>query len=260
MACEHASRAELSGYADDELSETRRQWWREHLAACASCREALGGIQSLRASLRTHLPPREPSSALRDDIRTLIQAERRGPVSPRATWAGWRLAAAAVLLLAMGAGLGRLGTGGRHGAIVDDVVAGHLRSLAVDHLVDVASSEHHVVKPWFAGKLDFSPPVPDLAEAGFPLVGARVDYLDGHPVAALVYARGPHRINLLLWPDRKSSDCGREPLVVRQGFNLAHGWAAGMEFWAISDLNAGELGEFVRQWQREAAPGDHACA
>jgi anti-sigma factor RsiW len=117
-----------------------------------------------------------------------------------------------------------------------------------------------VVKPWFAGKLDFSPPVPDLAAEGFPLVGGRIDYLGGRQVAALVYQRGPHRINLLLWPGGDSPRCTRGPALVRQGFNLAHGRAAGMEFWSVSDLNARELQEFVTRWQHAAAPGEEECA
>src|SRR6185295_19444525 len=107
-----------------------------------------------------------------------------------------------------------------------------------------------------AGKLDFSPPVPDLAADGYPMVGGRTDYLDGRPAAALVYARGPHRINLLVWPEEGQRGCRQGPPAVRQGFNLAHGQVAGMEFWAVSDLNASELQQFAAAWLREAAKGD----
>ena len=144
-------------------------------------------------------------------------------------------------------------------ALADQVVAGHVRSLEVDHLVDIASSEHHVVKPWFAGKLDFSPPVPELGQHGYPLIGARVDYLDGRAVAALVYARGPHRVNLFVWPAGAASTCVRDPTIVRQGFNLSHGRAREMEFWAVSDLNRGELEDLVRHWQGDVAPEARGC-
>lgn len=260
MICEHATRAELSAYADGELSAGERQWWDEHIRICPACRDELARLRALGAMLRSNLPPREPSSAFREDLRRVIRAEvpDRKPVFARSR--GWSVGLAAALLFGLGLGLGRFAGGaGDRDPIVAQVVAGHVRSLEVDHLVDVASSEHHVVKPWFTGKLDFSPPVPDLAADSFPLIGGRVDYLGGRAVAALVYARGPHRINLLLWPGSRTSGCDRDPPAVKQGFNLAHGHAAGMEFWAISDLNPRELEQFARLWQREAAPGEAGC-
>jgi anti-sigma factor RsiW len=260
MVCEYSGSAELSGYVDGELPGDRQRWWDGHLAVCPSCRGELARLQALQTSLRTHLPPREPSSAFRDDLRELIRAEQRGGARTIASRAGWKLGLAATLLFAVGVGAGRVAGGGERDSVVAEVVAGHVRSLEVDHLVDVASSEHHVVKPWFAGKLDYSPPVPDLAPEGYPLVGARVDYLAHRAVAALVYERGPHRINLLVWPEAKGADCARAPTIVRQGFNLSHGRAGGMEFWAISDLNRGELEEFVGKWQRDAGPGEKGCA
>jgi anti-sigma factor RsiW len=261
MLCEHSSRPELSGYADGDLPKDQKQWWDEHLRQCPSCRGELARIRALSAAVRSHLPPREPSSAFRDDLRALIRGQRQDPAPSLVTRSGWKLGLvglAATLLFAAGVGVGRVGSGDASDSIADDVVAGHVRSLEVDHLVDVASSEHHVVKPWFAGKLDFSPPVPDLAEAGFPLIGGRVDYLNDRAVAALVYARGPHRINLLVWPATKAPEASawaREPTMVRQGFNLSHGWAGGMEFWAISDLNRGELEDFTGKWCDEVKGG-----
>ena len=261
MTCEHRGDTALSGYLDGELPATERRWWDEHLARCAACRDELGRLRTLSATLRRGLPLSEPSSAFRDDLRRLLRSEPVTAAGPRFTWPRWTTPAlAAGLVFALGFGLGhRTGTGSAGDPIVAQVVAGHVRSLEVDHLVDVASSEHHVVKPWFAGKLDFSPPVPDLATEGFPLIGGRIDYVGGRQVAALVYQRGPHRINLLLWPGATSPRCDRGPAVVRQGFNLAHGRAAGMEFWAVSDLNRQELEEFVTRWQHGAAPGEEGC-
>jgi anti-sigma factor RsiW len=260
MNCEHAQRDELSAYADDELPADARRWWDDHLGRCPTCREALARLRALRTSLRSHLPPREPSSAFRDDLRRLIRAQPRERGRAFAGRRGWGIGLAATMLFALGLGLGRVSGGaGARDPTAAQVVAGHVRSLEVDHLVDVASSEHHVVKPWFAGKLDFSPPVPDLAADSFPLVGGRIDYLADRAVAALVYQRGPHRINLLVWPGSRPTGCDRDPAIVRQGFNLAHGRAGGMEFWAISDLNRRELDEFVGHWQREAAPGEAGC-
>ncbi|HET7422983.1 MAG TPA: anti-sigma factor [Gemmatimonadales bacterium] len=261
MTCEHASDAGLSGYVDGELPVEQQHWWDQHLGECPACRAELARLRALSASLKRHLPPREPSSAFREDLRRLLRAEPVGrrPRS-RIRLPEWGAALAAGLVFAVGFGLGhQTGGAGAGDPIVAQVVAGHVRSLEVDHLVDVVSSEHHVVKPWFAGKLDFSPPVPDLAEEGFPLIGGRIDYLGGRQVAALVYQRGPHRINLLLWPGT-ATRCTRGPSVVKQGFNLAHGQAAGMEFWAVSDLNRQELEEFVTRWQHGAAPGEEGCA
>ncbi|HVL16706.1 MAG TPA: anti-sigma factor [Gemmatimonadales bacterium] len=261
MTCEHVSDAGLSGYVDSELPPEQQRWWEQHLAQCPACRAELARLRALGAALKRQMPPREPSSAFREDLRRLLRAEPAALPRRRIPLPRWGAALAAGLVFALGFGLGhRAGGAGAGDPVVDQVVAGHVRSLEVDHLVDVASSEHHVVKPWFAGKLDFSPPVPDLAAEGFPLLGGRIDYLGGRQVAALVYQRGPHRINLLLWPGTSSLRCGRGPTVVRQGFNLAHGRAAGMEYWAVSDLNGQELQEFVARWQHGAAPGEEGCA
>jgi anti-sigma factor RsiW len=112
-----------------------------------------------------------------------------------------------------------------------------------DHLADVASSDQHTVKPWFTGKLTFSPPVRDFAANGFPLIGGRLDYLDRQPVAALVYGRNRHRINVFLWPAAGGDD--RPRWSDQRGYHLAHWRSRAMHYWVISDLNATELGELV---------------
>ncbi len=138
----------------------------------------------------------------------------------------------------------------------DAVTDSHVRSLMGSHLADVASTDQHTVKPWFAGKLDFSPPVIDLAADGMPLAGGRLDYVEGHPAAALVYRSGPHVINLFLWPAADGK--ARSPqLLARRGYNLVHWTQGGMQAWAISDLNASELQAFAlkaRERMAAAAP------
>jgi len=115
------------------------------------------------------------------------------------------------------------------------------------HVLDVASTDQHTVKPWFNGKVDFSPPVKDLATEGFPLTGGRLDYLAGHPVAALVFQRNKHIINLFVWP-AKEADSTPASIKPRQGYNLIHWSKGGMTFWAVSDLNQKELMQFVQDF------------
>jgi anti-sigma factor RsiW len=131
------------------------------------------------------------------------------------------------------------------------VVANHVRSLMAEHLLDITSSKKHVVKPWFLGRVNLSPDVPDLA--GFELIGGRLDYLDEHPAVALVYKRRDHVINVFLTPADRQPDAAVRAVNVR-GFHLLHWVRSGRAYWAVSDLNQEELREFVRQFQEQAGP------
>jgi anti-sigma factor RsiW len=132
--------------------------------------------------------------------------------------------------------------------IAGEVVDSHVRSLLADHLLDVQSTDQHTVKPWFLARLDFSPPVIDLAPLGFPLLGGRLDYLQGRPVATLIYQRQKHTINVFICPDDGRASTAAGSRTVR-GFHVHHWSRDGMSFWAVSDLSDIELSDFVRAMQ-----------
>jgi anti-sigma factor RsiW len=179
--------------------------------------------------------------------RKIRQSLRRETAAP-SFWGAWRVAAiaASVLLLVSLAGNVELlrSRVTAQQLTVDAVLSAHLRSLAGEHLLDVPSSDQHTVKPWFNGKVDFSPPVKMLP--GFPLIGGRLEYLAGRPAAALIYGRNKHVINLFIWPAAPSSEASQ----TRNGYHMQNWSADGMAFWAISDLNESELGEFISLFRR----------
>jgi len=179
-----------------------------------------------------------------------LRREARSEVGPRSF--GWRWLPAGVALafvLLMAVVLWEVVPGLRPSAdevLAQEIVSNHVRSLQLDsHRTDVISADQHTVKPWFDGKLDFAPPVKDFSSQGFPLIGGRLDYLNNRAVAALIYQRQKHYINLYIWPAEQNKSIS-EVSVKRQGYNLLHWANSGMNYWAISDLNTVELHEFSR--------------
>ncbi|HEY2385557.1 MAG TPA: anti-sigma factor [Candidatus Binatia bacterium] len=245
----------LQAYLDDELDVARTIEMERHVAGCVACADAVAGHRALRDVLSApelrFTPPPALAARVRTALDTAADAGARRP-APRAAVRPWRWAfsgaavAFASLLLVSRALLP--GGGGREG-LADQLVASHVRSLMASHLTDVVSSDRHTVRPWFDGKLDFSPPVKDLAASGFPLIGGRLDYLAGRPVAALVYTRQKHVINVFVWP-AAAGEPAPATRAEENGYNLV-GWRGdGMAYWAVSDLNAEELGAFAKLVQQ----------
>ncbi|HEY9426346.1 MAG TPA: anti-sigma factor [Gemmatimonadaceae bacterium] len=194
-------------------------------------------------------------------------ARRARTGSARWQWQSipWRIAAAAaVLVAAASSGLTLLATGRGESQppVAGEVLASHIRSLMPEHLTDVRSSDQHNVKPWFNGRLDFSPAVPRLDDQGFPLVGGRIDYLDGRPVAVVVYSRRQHMINVFTWPaegDRDSGSDTGQHVETRHGYNILHWRRGGTEYWVASDLNVQELEQFVGLLRRADSAASQAA-
>jgi anti-sigma factor RsiW len=237
----------LNGYFDGELDLVRSLEFEEHVKACPQCAQALRDQQAMRDSLReANLYERAPGS-LRVRVRAALPAEARPqPIPlPRRQVLEW-LAVAAAVLIAVFLGARVLpNVGGRSESLVaEEIVASHIRSMQPGHLYDVESTDQHTVKPWFDGKLDFAPPVTDLKDKGFPLVGGRLDYVDHRNVAALVYQRQKHFINVFVWPE-ESKPAKLPEVQTIQGYNLVSWSRDGMDFCVSSDLNIPELRQFA---------------
>jgi anti-sigma factor RsiW len=232
----------LPAYFDGELDADRVPAFEQHLAACPECARELETLQELRGALQDPSFRHEPPPHLTRRVRSVLTPR----VAPRRLVIG--LAAATILAAVGVAGSGvilSMRTPAAEDRLALEVAAGHARSLLAEHLLDVASSDRHTVKPWFQGRIDFAPPVKDLGEHGFALAGGRLDFVDGRTAAALIYRRRQHVINLFIWPAADGRDSAARGLS-RRGYQLTHWVAAGLNFWAVSDLNAAELDEFAR--------------
>ncbi|MBV1688819.1 anti-sigma factor [Novosphingobium sp. G106] len=233
---------------DDELDALGTVALEEHMRGCVSCRKAFDRLERLRGVLsEPELRHRAPD-ALRERIMATLP-QQRAPAATRApswrAWSGGAVGGAIAASLALLVGMPQISEPG----IADQLVDGHIRSLQSAHLIDVATSDRHVVKPWFNGRIDFAPQVVDLKPQGFPLVGGRLDVIDQKTVAVLVYRRRLHSINLFVRP----APAVASPFVrsLRQdSYNLVRWTSGGLEFWAVSDLGSDELQQFQQAFVR----------
>ena len=243
MTCEDA-RPLLDAHVDRELDVATDREVTQHLSECERCAREVESIRALKKALSESARARAPQALRRRIVNALgdspvmdrARVTRAARWMPRSSALAIPAAIAAVLALLLMPRMFRVDQGD---FLVREVVAAHVRSTQVDHLTDVLSSDRHTVKPWFEGKIDFSPPVTDFQAKTFKLLGGRVDYLDDRPVAALVYQHGPHLINVFVWPSDGSE---RGPtLLTRSGYNLDHFSHAGMNYWIVSDLGVDEM-------------------
>jgi anti-sigma factor RsiW len=244
----HASfEAQVDTYLDGELAAGDARALETHLAQCPDCTRFRDGRLELRAAIVAGVPTFQAPPALRERV----LAAARGSSSPRAprrftVQNVWRPLALAASLAVVALGSWTLALQRAAGeALADDVLASHIRSLMPGHLTDVPSSDQHTVKPWFNGRLDYSPPVYDFAGRGYPLLGGRIDYVGGRAVAALVYGRRQHVINVLLWP-AASGPAGGPSTRTRHGYHELHWTTGDYTYWVVSDLGLAELQEFAQ--------------
>ena len=261
----------MDGYLDGELDPLTSQTIEQHLRDCRNCdqrytanrtlihaissaipyhKAPVGLRERIQSSLREEIAER-PTRNVAPDTRPLIAKKQPEPRSVLfgTSWNWLALAASIVFVAIIALNLvPRLPRPGAEQFLATQLIASHARSLLANHLTDVASSDHHTVKPWLDAKLDFAPAVVDLSSEGFPLIGGRLDYLDNRPVAALVYGRRKHFINLFIWPT--AADATRAPkTMTRQGYQLLHWADSEFNYWAVSDVNIDDLQTFKQQFE-----------
>jgi anti-sigma factor RsiW len=259
MLCRDSKKI-LGAYVDNEIDVTQSAALEEHLAVCADCQAFMDDQRAVKNLLQQGNFRFSVPSGFYEQIRKSLEPpakKLRFWTDARYRW--WQVTAsvatAATLVLAVtlgmilhrqsapGSNTAQNGAGaGEVATIQNEVVDNHIRSLLADHLADVASTDQHTVKPWFNGKLSFSPKVADFSDKGFPLIGGRLDYMEGQRVAALIYKHRQHVINMFTCPHSN-------PVALvaseQRGFHIIHWGDSGMEYWVISDVNAAELQQFA---------------
>lgn len=256
MNCSDTRRL-LEADLDGELDLVRHLELAEHVRSCADCTRWAEAAAARRSAIRSSLPRFTAPSALATRVRTAVRAEgspsaagpnpaRRSPGVLLPFWQLTSLAASIAIAVSVGYTWGSYRAAEK--TLIRDLVVDHVRSLQVNHLTDVASTDQHTVKPWFAGKLSFSPPVVDLASIGFPLIGGRLETIDGRTAAALVFHRRQHAINVFIWPKAVASVSHGQ--INREGFHVVSWTDGDLAFAAVSEIPATELESFVAEYRR----------
>jgi anti-sigma factor RsiW len=259
MTCKEALNF-IDSYMDHELDLVRQLEIEQHLKECSACSHAYAQRRSLQTAIKAAPLYYEVPAKLEQDVRRALRhaagaaAETDSVALARGlgwNWTGWFtgvLSAAAVAVVMIGVGP-RLLNPSSEDRLSQEVTSSHVRSLITNHLIDIVTSNQHVVKPWFNGRIDFTPSVRDFSDQGFPLAGGRLDYLAGRTVAVLVYHRALHPINLFIWPSQTGEEL-KEKTLSRQGYHLIRWSHAGMTYWVVSDVNEKELKDFAEMVQK----------
>ena len=253
----------MTAYIDGELDTSSAVLCAAHIEHCAACGESWQQMRELKASVKQHAQFHRAPEHLRQRIlaalpKAEVKPKKQSQLQPQSRWAWLNLgltgamATACALMLTLYVQMPSM-----QDRIEDEVAASHARSLMAEHLSDVVSTDQHTVKPWFTGKLDFSPTVYDFAQQGYPLLGGRLDYIDKRPVAAMAYKHRLHVINLFVWPQTRQN-ATPDVATAKQGFNMLHWTGAGMNYWLISDMNAQDLTEFKQLLNAQAEKERHS--
>jgi anti-sigma factor RsiW len=243
MECERAT-VLLSGMIDSALGPIARFRVHRHVTGCNACAARLEELRAMQSAIRTKLPYHRAPPGLAARIgAALPHEEPPRAVRPWFRMPAFSLAGTGLVGALAGVALTVLVMGGQSDPSIG-VIDSHIRSLQADHLTDVLTSDQHTVKPWLSARLDVSPPVLELKDQGFPLVGGRQDYVDGHPTAVVVYRHAKHVINLFAWASSGPDEGLRDE--TRQGFNVIAWRHGGIRYYAVSDVEADQLAEFAK--------------
>jgi anti-sigma factor RsiW len=231
----------LHAYADGELDVVRSLEVEQHVKNCVVCAKKMDSLKALQSAFKQSDLTYSTPVSLRRNVRQIARPSKGRETWPDFQWFWKWLAISATAVAVLAIAIRPLGTS-PNDELMGEVVGAHVRSLMAEHLTDVLSSDKHTVKPWFAGKLDFSPAVTDFADQGYALVGGRLDYLNGRTVAALVYKHNKHLINVFIWPAANAGASGQESY---HGYNIISFGASGFQYYLVSDMDEPGLAQLA---------------